>query len=36
LSPLGVNPQTLWWNDVAAASANSSGTAQITNVQESV
>lgn len=36
LSPLGTNPQTLWWNDVAAASSNSSGTAQITNVQELV
>ena len=36
LGSLGVNPQTLWWNDVAAAGSNSSGTAQITNVQESV
>jgi len=36
LSPLGTNPQTLWWNDVAAASSNSSGTAQITNLQELV
>jgi hypothetical protein len=34
LSPLGTNPQTLWWNDVFAAGANSSGTAQITAVQE--
>lgn len=34
LSPLGTNPQTLWWNDVAAASSNSSGTAQITDVEE--
>lgn len=36
LSPLGTNPQTLWWNDVAAAGANSGGTAQITNVEEIV
>jgi len=36
LSPLGTNPQTLWWNDVFAAGANSSGTAQITLVQEAV
>lgn len=35
-SPLGVNPQTLWWNDATAAAANSSGTAQITLVQEAV
>jgi hypothetical protein len=34
LSPLGTNPQTLWWNDVAAASTNSTGTAQITDVEE--
>lgn len=34
LASLGVNPQTLWWNDVAAASSNSSGTAQITDVEE--
>lgn len=36
LSPLGTNPQSLWWNDVAAASSNSGGTAQITDVQEAV
>lgn len=36
LSPLGNNPQSLWWNDVAAAGSNSGGTAQITNVQEAV
>jgi hypothetical protein len=36
LSPLGNNPQSLWWNDVSAAGSNSSGTAQITNVQEAV
>ena len=36
LSPLGTNPQTLWWNDVTAANANSSGTAAITNVEELV
>jgi hypothetical protein len=36
LSPLGVNPQSLFWNDQAAAGSNSSGTAQITNVQEAV
>jgi len=35
-SPLNTNPQTLWWNDVAAAAANSGGTAQITNVEEIV
>lgn len=35
-SPLGVNPQTLFWNDQAAAGSNSGGTAQITNVQEAV
>lgn len=33
---IGTNPTTLWWNDVAAASSNSGGTAQITNVQETV
>jgi hypothetical protein len=36
LSPLGTNPQALWWNDVTQANTNSSGTAQITNVQETV
>lgn len=35
-SPLNNNPQTLWWNDVAAAGSNSGGTAQITNVEEVV
>lgn len=35
-SPLGTNPQTLWWNDVSAANSNSSGTAQITDVEEAV
>lgn len=35
-SPLNTNPQTLWWNDVAAAAANSTGTAQITDVEETV
>jgi hypothetical protein len=33
---IGTNPTTLWWNDVAAAASNSSGTAQITLVQEIV
>lgn len=33
---IGTNPTTLWWNDVAAAASNSGGTAQITNVQETV
>jgi len=36
LSPLSTNPQTLWWNDIDAANANSSGTAQITDVEEIV
>jgi hypothetical protein len=35
-SPLETNPQTLWWNDVTAASSNSSGTAAITDVEEVV
>lgn len=34
LSPIGTAPQTLWWNDVAAASSNSSGTAQILGFEE--
>lgn len=33
---LSVNPSTIYWNDVAAASSNSGGTAQITSVQETV
>ena len=33
---LMTNPTTLWWNDQAAASSNSSGTAQIINVEEVV
>jgi hypothetical protein len=32
----GSNPTTLHWNDSAAASTNSSGTAQITAVEETV
>lgn len=31
---IGSAPTTIWWNDVAAAGANSSGTATITDVQE--
>jgi hypothetical protein len=31
---LNTSPVTLWWNDVAAASSNSSGTAQILSVEE--
>lgn len=31
-----VGPTNLWWNDVAAAGSNSGGTAQITNVEETV
>jgi hypothetical protein len=33
---LGVNPAQLWWNDVAAASSNSSGTAQLLAIEEAV
>jgi hypothetical protein len=33
---LGTNPTTLFWNDQTAAATNSSGTAQITNVEEVV
>ena len=33
-SPLGTNPQTLFWNDAITAATNSSGTAQITDVEE--
>lgn len=36
LSPLGANPQLLWWNDAYAAGSNSSGTAMITAVEEVV
>lgn len=36
LSPLGVNPQSLYWNDAIVASTNSSGTAKITDVEEVV
>lgn len=36
LSPIGVSPQTLFWNDAIAASTNSSGTAQITDLEEVV
>jgi len=31
---LGVNPSQLWWNDIAAASSNSSGTAQLLEIEE--
>jgi hypothetical protein len=33
---LGVNPASLYWNDVSAAGSNSGGTAQIQSVQETV
>lgn len=33
---LGTLPTTLWWNDVAAAATNSSGTAAIVAVEETV
>lgn len=36
LSPLNTNPQSVFWNDVTQANANTSGTAQITDVQEAV
>jgi hypothetical protein len=36
LSPIGSKPQAVWWNDVTQANANSSGTAQITNLEETV
>lgn len=36
VTALGVMPTTLWWNDVAAAATNSSGTAQIASVEEQV
>ena len=33
---ISTNPTTLFWNDAAAAASNSSGTAQITVVQETI
>jgi hypothetical protein len=36
VTALAANPTTLFWNDVAAAGSNSGGTAQITNVQETI
>jgi len=33
---LATNPTAVWWNDVAAAAANSSGTAQLTDIEETV
>lgn len=33
---IGTNPTAVWWNDVAAASSNSSGTAQLTDLEEVV
>jgi hypothetical protein len=33
---MGSNPTDLWWNDVAMAATNSTGTATITNVEEVV
>lgn len=33
---LATNPTSIYWNDASAASTNSSGTAQITQVQETV
>jgi hypothetical protein len=33
---LSTNPTTIWWNDVAAASSNSGGTAQLLAVEETV
>jgi hypothetical protein len=33
---IGSNPTTVWWNDVAAASTNSTGTAQIVAIEEIV
>jgi hypothetical protein len=33
---LSTNPTTIWWNDVTAAGTNSTGTAQITLVEETV
>lgn len=31
---MGTNPTTVWWNDVAAASSNTGGTAQLVQLQE--
>jgi len=39
ITPVGIpsaNPGVLFWNDATAASTNASGTAQITNVEETV
>ena len=33
---LSTNPTPVWWNDVTAASANSSGTAQLLALEETV
>lgn len=33
---IGTNPTTVYWNDAAAASSNSSGTAQLQSLQETV
>jgi hypothetical protein len=33
---MSVNPSALWWNDVAAAASNSSGTAQLLALEETV
>jgi hypothetical protein len=33
---MGVNPSALWWNDVSAAASNSSGTAQLLAIEETV
>lgn len=36
IEALGVNPTTVFWNDLAAANANSSGTAQLLDIEELV
>jgi hypothetical protein len=36
VTALGALPTTVWWNDVTAAGTNSSGTAAITNLEETV
>jgi len=36
VTALGANPTTVFWNDVSAAGSNSGGTAQITDVEETV
>jgi hypothetical protein len=36
VTALAANPTTVFWNDVAAASANSSGTAQLLDIEETV